>query len=72
MSVKKRARELRVGDKILSNTNWYKVTAVRNSTLTGSTYPVIDVVDAFGNTKSIETGANERFQDHIYEVEPAV
>jgi len=71
MSVKKRARELRVGDKILGTTNWYKVLAVRNSTLTGSTYPVIDIEDAFGNKKTIETGGNEKLQDHIYEVDPA-
>jgi hypothetical protein len=72
MIVRKKARELQVGDKILGGgTNFFKVLAKANSALTGSTYPVITVEDSFGNRKNIETGANERLQDHIYEVEPA-
>jgi hypothetical protein len=70
MSVRKKANQLRIGDKILGNTNYYKVMSVRNSAMTGSTYPVIEVEDMFGNKQTIETGANEKFQDHLYEVEP--
>jgi len=69
MVVKKKASQLRVNDKILGNTNYYIITSVKNSTFTGSTYPVIEVVDAFGNKKTIETGSSEKLQDHIYEVE---
>ena len=69
MTVKKKANELRVGDKILGETNFYIVNSVKNSALTGSIYPVIEIVDSHGLTKIVETGANEKFQDHIYEVE---
>jgi hypothetical protein len=45
------------------------VESVKNSSLTGSSYPVIVVRDSNGVVKTIETGANEKFQDHIYDVE---
>jgi len=69
MIVKKKANQLRVGDKILGETNWWRIVAIRNSTYTGNTYPIIDVLDSFNKKRTIETGANEKFQDHIYEVE---
>jgi hypothetical protein len=69
MIVKKKAHELAVGDKILGNTNFYVINELKPSSLTGVTYPVIEVTDAYGNKKTIETGANEKFQDHIYEVD---
>jgi hypothetical protein len=69
MTLKKKASQLKKGDKILGQTNFWYVEDVHRSHLTGNSYPVIDVVDAFGKRKSIETGQNEKFQDHIYEVE---
>jgi hypothetical protein len=69
MSVQKKARDLRVGDKILGGTVNYLVESVKNSALTGSSYPVIVVLDTNGVRRTIETGANEKFQDHIYDVE---
>ena len=71
MTVKKKANQLRVGDKIVGNTNYWLIKAIRPSSLTGSMYPILDVVDAFGKEMSIETGANEKLQDHIYEVDLA-
>jgi len=67
--VKKKANELRVGDKILGQTNFYVVMDVRASKFTGNTYPVIDIVDSKGQKMTVETGASEKFQDHIYEVD---
>jgi hypothetical protein len=32
-------------------------------------YPVIEVTDSRGIKKMIETGQNEKFQDHVYEVD---
>jgi hypothetical protein len=69
MIVKKKAADLRVGDKILGQTNYYNVTSVKNSSLTGCMYPVIEVTDSRGIKKMIETGGNEKFQDHVYEVD---
>jgi hypothetical protein len=69
MTVKKKADELQVGDKIVGQTNFYVVDSIKPSGLTGVRYPVIDVTDSHGLKKTIETGANEKFQDHIYEVE---
>ena len=67
--VKKKANQLVPGDKILGQTNFYFIDSVKPSALTGSTYPVIEITDSHGIKKVIETGANERFQDHVYEVE---
>ena len=72
MIVRKKARELQVGDKILGlGSNFFKVLTKANSTMTGSTYPVITIEDSYGGRKVIETGANEKLQDHIYDVEVA-
>ena len=69
MSVRKSARDLRVGDKILGGQNYWIIESIENSKLAGRSYPAISVVDAYGVRKVIETGANEKLQDHIYEVE---
>ena len=69
MSVRKSARDLRAGDKILGGSNYWVIQSVKNSALTGSSYPCITVIDSNGVQKVIETGANEKLQDHIYEVE---
>ena len=69
MIVKKKAKDLCVGDKILGQTNYYNVVGVKNSSLTGCMYPVIEVTDSRGIKKMIETGQSEKFQDHVYEVE---
>lgn len=66
---KKRASELRVGDKILGNTNHFEILAIRQSPLTGVTYPILDVVDAHGVTRTLETGKDTKTQDLEYEVE---
>jgi len=69
MQVQMKARDLKVGYIILGANNNWKITAVRPSTLTGVSYPVIDVVDSFDKIMSIETGYNEKLQDHVYNVE---
>jgi len=69
MQVQMKARDLKVGYIILGANNNWKITAVRPSTLTGVSYPVIDVVDSFDQIMSIETGYNEKLQDHVYNVE---
>ena len=69
MQVQMKARDLKVGYIILGANNNWKITAVRPSTLTGVSYPVIDVVDSFDKIMSIETGYNEKLQDLVYNVE---
>lgn len=69
MIVQKKANQLRKGDKILSVNNHYMIDSVRNSTLTGCTYPLIEVTDRYGKKLTIETGSTGLLQDHIYEVE---
>jgi hypothetical protein len=69
MTTQKTAGELQVGDRIVGNTNYYTVIAIRPSILTGRHRPVIDVKDADGKLMTIDTGANEKLQDHLFEVD---
>ncbi len=72
VAIKKTAADLKKGDKILGNTNWYVVKSLKPSPISGVRCPILEVEDRFGVKKTIDTGSNERMQDHIYEVEEAV
>lgn len=66
--VTKRARELKVGDKIMGNTNWFLIQSLEKG-IAGVFHPRITGVDAFGKPMSIDTGATGILQDTTYEVE---
>ncbi len=71
MSIQKTAGQLKVGDKILGNTNHFRIRKLTPSPLTGLHCPVIELEDSNGMVKTIDTGSSAKLQDHLYEVEEA-
>jgi hypothetical protein len=69
-TIEKRPHELRVGDRILGATNFYTIETIRFTGLSGTLFPVIEIVDMNGIRKTVDTGSTPQLQDHIYECDP--
>jgi len=69
MKVQKKAKDLRVGDRIIGLTKSWLVKDIQISHLTGVIFPLLTLVDDNGDEMKIESGSTDRLQDHIYDVE---
>lgn len=69
--IEKKASQLRVGDRIVGNTNYMTIDVIRPG-IAGIFFPIIECTDATGRKLVVDTGSTPRLQDSTFTVDARI